>query len=135
MNFSQAINWLSRTIDEAPSRDELQRQLSDALASTDKLRQQLWEALPSRDRLQDQLWDALPAGRREPASDVLALTAMLGIGMLVGAGIALLLAPQTGEELRADLNRRLRTDRQQEFREELDEQGGLPGPAKYVPPA
>jgi len=133
MDFSQAVNWLSRAIDDAPSRQQLQRQLSDALASTDKLRQQLYDALPSRDELQDQLRDVLP-GQRRDSSDMVASVALLGIGMLVGAGIALLLAPKSGGELRADLGRRLRPDRNEEFRDELEEHGGLPGPVKHVPP-
>ena len=134
MDFSQAVNWLSSAIEDAPSRQQLQRQLSDALASTDKLRKQLFDALPSRGELQDQLLDSLPSGRRD-SSDTVAMVAMLGIGMLVGAGIALLLAPRTGAELRADLGRRLRPDPNEEYHEELAEQGGLPGPVKHVPPA
>lgn len=33
---------------------------------------------------------------------------MFGLGALVGAGVALLLAPRTGQELRGDLGRRIR---------------------------
>ena len=134
MDFSQAVNWLSRAIEDAPSGQQLQRQLSEALASTDKLRQQLYDALPSRDQLQDQLLDALPSKRRD-SSDMVAMMGMLGVGMLIGAGIALLLAPKTGEELRSDLGRRLRSNPHEEFHEELEEQGGLPGPVKHIPPA
>ena len=46
-----------------------------------------------------------------------------GIGLLVGAGIALMLAPKAGRELREDLRDKLRRSSQ-----DLDEPiGGVPG--------
>jgi hypothetical protein len=42
------------------------------------------------------------------ASRVLGTLGTFGIGLLVGAGVALLLAPKTGSELREDLRTQLR---------------------------
>jgi hypothetical protein len=39
---------------------------------------------------------------------------IFGVGLLVGAGVALLLAPKSGEALRADLGERLRHRRNEE---------------------
>jgi hypothetical protein len=58
----------------------------------------------------------------------------LAVGMAVGAGIALLLAPKTGAQMRKDLARRLRFDRNDEFAEKVQEEGGLPGPVKHIAP-
>jgi gas vesicle protein len=57
-----------------------------------------------------------------------------GAGVLLGAGIALLLAPKTGEEMRGEIARRLSLDRNQEFSDKLREEGGLPGPFKVLAP-
>ena len=59
---------------------------------------------------------------------------ILAAGVMLGAGIALLVAPKTGAELRADLSRRLRWDRNQRFAEKVREEGGLPGPVKHIAP-
>ncbi len=67
-----------------------------------------------------------------PSSSVLQA---LAVGIFLGAGIALLLAPKTGIELRRDLARRLRRfDRNEQFGEQVREQGGLPGPFKHLAP-
>jgi gas vesicle protein len=58
----------------------------------------------------------------------------LSTGVLLGAGIALLLAPRTGAELRRDLARRLNFDRTEEFAEKVREHGGLPGSIKHLAP-
>jgi gas vesicle protein len=58
----------------------------------------------------------------------------LATGVLLGAGIALLLAPRTGAELRKDLARRLRSDRNEEFAEKVREHEGLPGSIKHIAP-
>lgn len=50
---------------------------------------------------------------------VLGSIGIFGVGLLVGAGIALLLAPKSGQDLREDLQQRLRNLRQ-------DEPGGYP---------
>jgi hypothetical protein len=58
-----------------------------------------------------------------------------GAGILLGAGVALLLAPKTGVEMRRELARRLRRfDRNEEFGEKVREHGGLPGPFKHLAP-
>jgi hypothetical protein len=58
-----------------------------------------------------------------------------GAGILLGAGMALLLAPKTGVEMRREIGRRLRSfDRNEEFGEKVREHGGLPGPFKHLAP-
>ena len=86
--------------------------------------------LPSREALLSAL-GLLP---RSSASDPMAYAGVLAVGMLLGAGIALLVAPKTGAELRADLSRRLSRDRNQRFAEKVQEEGGLPGPVKHIAP-
>ena len=44
--------------------------------------------------------------RRMVARAVLPAVALLGVGLALGAGVALLFAPKTGRELRSDLGRR-----------------------------
>jgi hypothetical protein len=55
-------------------------------------------------------------------------------GLLLGAGVALLLAPKSGAEMRRDIARRLSFDRNEEFADEVREHGGLPGPFKHLAP-
>ena len=57
---------------------------------------------------QNDLLRPLGLQRIEPASraPVLSAFALLGVGLAVGAGVALLFAPRTGRELRDDLGRR-----------------------------
>jgi gas vesicle protein len=55
-------------------------------------------------------------------------------GMLIGAGFALVCAPQSGAELRADLGRRFGFDRNERFRKKVDAEGGFPGPVKHAGP-
>lgn len=56
----------------------------------------------------DDLLNLLGLETRRTAVDYLAPgLALLGIGLLVGAGVGLLLAPRKGSELREDLQRRL----------------------------
>ena len=45
--------------------------------------------------------------RESAASAILGSLGLLGLGFLVGAGAALMLAPKTGRELREDLGNRL----------------------------
>jgi hypothetical protein len=45
--------------------------------------------------------------RRSTAEAVLPAVAMFGVGLLVGAGIGLMLAPKSGAELRSDLRERI----------------------------
>ena len=56
----------------------------------------------------DDLLDMIGLQRSTAADWVVPLTA-LGVGLLVGAGLGLLLAPKTGAELRDDLRDRLRS--------------------------
>ena len=56
---------------------------------------------------------------------VLGSIGIFGVGLLVGAGVALLLAPKSGEDLREDLGQRLRNLRQ-------DETGGYGSSSKSV---
>jgi hypothetical protein len=56
---------------------------------------------------------------------------IFGVGLLVGGGAALLLAPKTGEGLREDLGERFRKARQHEDDgTELAEPGTSPGEAR-----
>jgi len=48
--------------------------------------------------------------RRSHGSRMLTMLGTFGIGLLVGAGVALLLAPKTGRALRQDLRAKLRRD-------------------------
>lgn len=47
-------------------------------------------------------------------SDVLGAVGLFGLGLLVGAAGALLLAPKSGQDLREDLGQRLRTLREEQ---------------------
>jgi hypothetical protein len=49
--------------------------------------------------------------RRSDTSRVLKALGTFGIGLVVGAGVALLLAPKPGSELRQDLRTKFRRDR------------------------
>ena len=48
--------------------------------------------------------------RRSHGSRMLTALGTFGVGLLVGAGVALLLAPKAGSELRQDLRAKLRRD-------------------------
>jgi len=58
----------------------------------------------------------------------------LAAGALLGAGVALLLAPRTGAELRAEIARRFNFDRNEQFRKKVEAEGGFPGPVKHAGP-
>jgi hypothetical protein len=47
--------------------------------------------------------------RRSASDYILPALGLFGVGMLVGAGLGLLLAPKQGRELRGDINRGLST--------------------------
>jgi hypothetical protein len=72
--------------------------------------------------------------KRSTSSWMAGMLGTFGVGMLVGAGVALLLAPKTGRELRGDLRDRLRRapNDLNDAVEELGinrESAGLPKPA------
>jgi len=48
------------------------------------------------------------ASRRSASQRALGTVGLLGLGAIIGAGVALLLAPSSGENLRGDLGRRIR---------------------------
>ena len=54
--------------------------------------------------------------KRSFANDVLGALGPFGIGLVVGAGIALLLAPKPGRELRHDIRAKLRHGKNEESR-------------------
>jgi gas vesicle protein len=62
-----------------------------------------------RDLSKDDLLSALGLTSKPSTSErLLGTLTIFGVGLLVGAGAALLLAPKSGEALRADLGERLR---------------------------
>jgi hypothetical protein len=63
--------------------------------------------LRSLDR--DDLLETLGLQRRNSADWVVPAVTALGVGLLVGAGLGLLLAPKSGNELREDLRERLQS--------------------------
>ena len=48
------------------------------------------------------------ATKRSASQRLIGTLGLFGLGALVGAGVALLLAPSSGEDLRGDLGRRIR---------------------------
>jgi YtxH-like protein len=76
----------------------------------------------------------MPVARPSNGSAIAQEFVMLAAGMTIGAGLALLLAPKTGREMRKDLARRFRFDRNDEFAEKVRDEGGLPGPVKHIAP-
>ena len=62
-----------------------------------------------RDFSKDDVLSALGLTSKPSTSErLLGALSIFGVGLLVGAGAALLLAPKSGEALRADLGERLR---------------------------
>ena len=72
--------------------------------------------MTSMTKIADTLADSLPtreavinaiglASRRSTSAELASMISIFGAGLLVGAGLALLFAPKTGEELRRDLDR------------------------------
>ena len=65
-----------------------------------------------RDLSKDDVLSALGLTSKPSTSErLLGTLAVFGVGLLVGAGAALLLAPKSGEALRADLGERFRNAR------------------------
>jgi YtxH-like protein len=68
-----------------------------------------------RDFSKDDVLSALGLTSKPSTSDrLLGALSIFGVGLLVGAGAALLLAPKSGEALRADLGERFRNLRPEE---------------------
>ncbi len=60
-------------------------------------------SLPSK----EEIADALAGRTHNTGGDVLTALGIFGTGMLLGAGLALLLTPKSGQDLRRDLVERL----------------------------
>jgi hypothetical protein len=73
----------------------------------------------------DDLLETLGLQRRGNVDWVVPTVTALGVGLLVGAGLGLLLAPKSGHELREDLRERL-----QSGLDALPGQGGTTKPAR-----
>jgi gas vesicle protein len=68
-----------------------------------------------RDLSKDDILSALGLASKPSTSEqLLGSLGIFGIGLLVGAGAALLLAPKSGQELRDDLGERFRKSRAEE---------------------
>jgi hypothetical protein len=66
----------------------------------------MWNALKDLDREDVLGWVGLQS-RRTALDALLPSLGIFGVGLLVGAGVGLLLAPKSGQELREDLRDRL----------------------------
>lgn len=65
----------------------------------------MWSKLKNLDK--DELLETLGLQSRPSAAEVwLPAIGLLGVGLLVGAGVGLLLAPKSGAQLREDLKKR-----------------------------
>jgi gas vesicle protein len=67
------------------------------------------------------------ASKPTTAEKLLGTLSIFGVGLLVGAGTALLLAPKSGQDLRGDLGERLRKLREEKFRSGDDDTDGSDG--------
>jgi gas vesicle protein len=68
-----------------------------------------------RDLSRDDVFSALGLAAKPSTSErLLGSLGIFGIGLLVGAGAALLLAPKSGQEMRDDLGERFRKSRTDE---------------------
>ena len=76
----------------------------------------------------EDLLEALGMQRRGSGDWVVPAVTALGVGLLVGAGLGLLLAPKPGSALRDDLRERLRGTA-----ETLPEKAGAAKPARTPP--
>jgi len=71
----------------------------------------------------DDLLELVGLQTRSTAGDLVPLFAAFGVGVLVGAGVGLLLAPKSGREIREDLRTRLQ-GAQAELTEEISNAAG-----------
>jgi hypothetical protein len=67
-------------------------------------------SLPSKEEIAQAVWKQT---RQEPSGDFASALGIFGAGALLGAGLALLLAPKSGTELRQEVAERLHTRREQ----------------------
>jgi hypothetical protein len=70
------------------------------------------------------------SARRSTAERWLGAAGIFGVGLLIGAGVALLLAPKSGQGLREDLGERLRRARDSEA--EAPDADGSPHPRQQA---
>jgi hypothetical protein len=73
------------------------------MTSMNKITDSLIESLPTREDLVNALG---LASRRSTTADFATVIGVFGAGLLIGAGLALLFAPKSGEDLRHDLGER-----------------------------
>lgn len=65
-----------------------------------------------RDLSKEDILDTLGLARKQTSTEwALGTFGLFGLGLLVGASVALILAPKAGSELRSDLTQKLRTVR------------------------
>jgi hypothetical protein len=74
------------------------------MMSMTNLADTLADSLPTREALINAIGLAT---RRSATAEIASMMSIFGAGLLVGAGLALLFAPKSGEELRRDLGDRL----------------------------
>ena len=77
----------------------------------------------------DDLLELVGLQRKSSADWVLPTIGALGVGILVGAGLGLLLAPKEGRQLREDLRSKLKS-----AQERIPELSGLSGKVEAPPP-
>jgi hypothetical protein len=78
--------------------------VSSMTSNMTKLAESLAENLPTREDVINAIGLAT---RRSSASELSTVIGAFGAGMLIGAGLALLFAPRTGEELRREIGERV----------------------------
>ncbi len=82
------------------------------MTSMNKITDSLIESLPTREDLVNALG---LASRRSTTADFASVIGIFGAGLLIGAGLALLFAPKSGEDLRHDLGERLSSVNQEDI--------------------
>lgn len=73
------------------------------MSNVSKLADTITQNLPTRDELMNAIG---LASRRSTTTDIATVISVFGAGILLGAGLALLFAPKSGEEMRRDLGER-----------------------------
>ena len=81
------------------------------MTSMNKITDSLIESLPTREDLVNALG---LASRRSTTADFASVIGVFGAGLLIGAGLALLFAPKSGEDLRHDLGERFSSINQED---------------------